>query len=117
MLHCKPRLITSIFQLVGFVCFGSIVNGVITGPTMNTTDWSDLGTVAAIAFDGGACSHARAPVLYYESINDQDCNMTSYECSDYDKVRDWVNISPESNGRVFKTDTSIDRFLLIVPGW
>ncbi|GAV01862.1 hypothetical protein RvY_12504 [Ramazzottius varieornatus] len=66
-------------------CSKNIVNGVITGPTMNTTDWSDLGTVAAIAFDGAACSHARAPVLYYESINDQDCNMTSYECSDYDK--------------------------------
>lgn len=46
--------------------------------------------VAASEFEDGfstrgaiGCSHQRAPDLYYESINDEGCNITSFECDSY----------------------------------
>ena len=49
--------------------------------------------VAASEFEDGfstrgaiGCSHQRAPDLYYESINDEGCNITSFECDSYVNV-------------------------------
>ncbi|GAU95222.1 hypothetical protein RvY_06875 [Ramazzottius varieornatus] len=43
------------------------------------------------------CSHGRAPVLFYESINDEGCNITSYECDTYANFQAGKCFSCENN--------------------
>ncbi|OQV24597.1 Pancreatic triacylglycerol lipase [Hypsibius exemplaris] len=65
-------------------CERGIISGIFQGPTMNASGFDFFGTVAATAFEAVACSHARAPVLFHESINNPACTMKSFECSDYE---------------------------------
>ncbi|XP_055336285.1 uncharacterized protein LOC129586844 [Paramacrobiotus metropolitanus] len=66
-------------------CESGLLATIWHGPTMNSTSFDFLGTVAATAFESVACNHARAPVLFYESINNKPCSMKSFECSNYEK--------------------------------
>ncbi|OQV15770.1 Pancreatic triacylglycerol lipase [Hypsibius exemplaris] len=65
-------------------CDQGILATIFGGPTMNSTTFDVLGTAAATSLEVVACNHARAPVLFYESINNPACTMKSFQCSDYD---------------------------------
>ncbi|OWA50061.1 putative Pancreatic triacylglycerol lipase [Hypsibius exemplaris] len=64
-------------------CENGVLAAIFGGPTMNSTTFDALGTLAATALEAVACNHARAPVLFHESINNPACTMKSFQCDNY----------------------------------